>query len=86
MAKTSFIRPSTRCRWAQPPGQVTDERRSDNYWLVNFNTEYKITRNIAVSGFVKNAFDKEYITNNRSGDILDVGAPRTLGLALRYDL
>lgn len=67
-------------------GQVIDERRSDNYWLVNFNTEYKITRNIAVSGFVKNAFDKEYITNNRSGDILDVGAPRTVGLALRYDL
>jgi len=67
-------------------GQVTDERRSDNYWLVNFNTEYKLTRNIAVSGFVKNAFDKEYITNNRSGDILDVGAPRTVGLALRYDL
>ncbi|MNO55907.1 Pesticin receptor precursor [compost metagenome] len=67
-------------------GQVTDERRSDNYWLVNFNTEYKITRNIAVSGFVRNAFDKEYITNNRSGDILDVGAPRTVGLALRYDL
>ncbi|MNM60353.1 Pesticin receptor precursor [compost metagenome] len=67
-------------------GQVTDERRSDNYWLVNFNTEYKITRNIAVSGFVKNAFDKEYITNNRSGDILDVGAPRTVGMALRYDL
>lgn len=67
-------------------GHVTGERRSDNYWLVNFNTEYKITRNIAVSGFVKNAFDKEYITNNRSGDILDVGAPRTVGLALRYDL
>lgn len=67
-------------------GQVVDERRSDNYWLVNFNTEYKVTRNISVSGFVKNAFDKEYITNNRSGDILDVGAPRTVGLALRYDL
>ena len=67
-------------------GHVTGERRSDNYWLVNFNTEYKITRNIALSGFVKNAFDKEYITNNRSGDILDVGAPRTVGLALRYDL
>lgn len=67
-------------------GQVTDQRRSDNYWLVNFNSEYKITRNIAVSGFVKNAFDKAYITNNRSGDILDVGAPRTLGIALRYDL
>ncbi|WP_449432880.1 TonB-dependent receptor [Pseudomonas putida] len=67
-------------------GQVTDERRSDNYWLVNFNTEYKLSKNVALSGFVKNAFDKEYITNNRSGDILDVGAPRTVGLALRYDL
>ena len=67
-------------------GQVTGERRSDNYWLTNFNAEYEITRNIAVSGFLKNAFDKEYITNNRSGDILDAGAPRTVGVALRYDL
>lgn len=67
-------------------GQVVDERRSDNYWLANFNAEYKLTRNIAVSGFVKNAFDKEYITNNRSGDIIDVGAPRTVGVALRYDM
>jgi len=25
--------------------------------------EYKITQNIAESGYVKNAFDKEYITN-----------------------
>ncbi|MNQ78913.1 Pesticin receptor precursor [compost metagenome] len=67
-------------------GEVIDERRSDNYWLANFNAEYKLTRNIAVSGFVKNAFDKEYITNNRSGDIIDVGAPRTVGLALHYDM
>lgn len=67
-------------------GQVTDERKSDNYWLVNFNTEYKVTKNVAVSGFVKNAFDKEYITNNRSGDVIDVGAPRTVGLVLRYDM
>lgn len=67
-------------------GKVTGERRSDNYWLVNFSTEYKVTKNVALSGFVKNAFDKEYITNNRSGDIVDVGAPRTVGLALRYDL
>ncbi|WP_422419465.1 TonB-dependent receptor [Pseudomonas sp. GZD-222] len=67
-------------------GQVTDERKSDNYWLVNFNTEYKITKNVAVSGFVKNAFDKEYVTNNRSGDVIDVGAPRTVGLVLRYDM
>ncbi|NQD91131.1 TonB-dependent receptor [Pseudomonas sp. CrR25] len=67
-------------------GKVTGERKSDNYWLVNFNTEYMITQNVAVSGFVKNAFDKEYITNNRSGDIIDVGAPRTVGLVLRYDM
>ena len=67
-------------------GQVTGERRSDNYWLANFNAEYKITKNVAVSGYVKNAFDKEYVTNNRSGDIVDVGAPRTVGLVLRYDM
>jgi outer membrane receptor protein involved in Fe transport len=67
-------------------GQVTGERRSDNYWLANFNAEYKVTKNVAVSGYVKNAFDKEYVTNNRSGDIVDVGAPRTVGLVLRYDM
>ncbi|WP_160109757.1 TonB-dependent receptor [Pseudomonas izuensis] len=67
-------------------GQVIGERKSDNYWLVNFNSEYKLTKNVAVSGFVKNAFDKEYVTNNRSGDIVDVGAPRTVGLVLRYDM
>lgn len=67
-------------------GNVTGERKSDNYVLVNFSTEYKVTRNVAVSGFVKNAFDKEYVTNNRGGDIIDVGAPRTVGLALRYDM
>lgn len=54
--------------------------------MANFNAEYKITRNVAVSGYVKNAFDKEYVTNNRSGDIVDVGAPRTIGLILRYDM
>jgi outer membrane receptor protein involved in Fe transport len=70
-------------------GKVNGERRSDNYVLVNFSTEYKVTRNVAVSGFVKNAFDKQYVTNNRGGDtvdIIDVGAPRTLGVALHYDL
>ncbi|WP_347906316.1 hypothetical protein [Pseudomonas purpurea] len=42
--------------------------------------------NVAVYRFVKIAFDKEYVAHNRSGDIIDVGAPRTLGLVLRYDL
>nr|WP_225917635.1 TonB-dependent receptor [Pseudomonas zanjanensis] len=67
-------------------GKVTGERRSDNYVLVNFNTEYKVTKNVAVSAYVKNAFDKEYVTNNRSDDIIDVGAPRTVGMVLRYDM
>lgn len=67
-------------------GKVTGERRSDNYVLVNFNTEYKVTKNVAVSAYVKNAFDKEYVTNNRSDDIIDVGAPRTFGMILRYDM
>jgi outer membrane receptor for ferric coprogen and ferric-rhodotorulic acid len=35
---------------------------------------------------VKNAFDKEYVTNNRNDDIIDVGAPRTVGMILRYDM
>ncbi|AIR91264.1 TonB-dependent receptor [Pseudomonas cremoricolorata] len=67
-------------------GKVSGERRSDSYWLANFNAEYMLTRNVALSGFIKNAFNEHYITNNRSGTILDVGAPRTLGLAVRYDL
>ncbi|MBC3372518.1 TonB-dependent receptor [Pseudomonas sp. SWRI92] len=67
-------------------GNVTGERRSDNYVLVNFNTEYKVTKNVAVSAYVKNAFDKEYVTNNRNDTIIDVGAPRTVGMILRYDM
>lgn len=51
-----------------------------------FSSEYKVTRHIAVSGFVKNAFDKHYITNNRDDAIIDAGAPRTVGLVLRYDM
>ncbi|AWY44170.1 TonB-dependent receptor [Pseudomonas putida] len=67
-------------------GQVVGERKADAYWLANFNAEYKLTKNVSVAGYVKNAFDKEYVTNNRSGDIIDVGAPRTAGLILRYDM
>ncbi|MBF6029277.1 TonB-dependent receptor [Pseudomonas sp. P115] len=67
-------------------GKVTGERRSDNYVLANFSSEYKVTRNVAVSGFVKNAFDKQYVTNNRDDEIIDAGAPRTFGMAVRYDM
>ena len=72
-------------------GNVSGVRKSDDYVLVNFNGEYKVTRNIAVSAYVKNAFNRQYVTNNRDDadrddDIIDVGAPRTFGMALRYDL
>lgn len=29
---------------------------------------------------------KDFVTNNRSGGIVDVGAARTVGLVLRYDM
>lgn len=67
-------------------GQVSGQRDSAAYVLVNFNTEYQVTKNVAVSGYLKNAFDHEYMTNNRAGNTVDVGAPRTMGLVLRYDM
>lgn len=66
-------------------GEVAHTRRSDDNVLVNLNTEYELVKGLAVSGYVKNLFDEKYVTNNRA-DILDVGAPRTLGVILRYDL
>ncbi|MBU1332984.1 MAG: TonB-dependent receptor [Gammaproteobacteria bacterium] len=67
-------------------GDVIHTRRSDDFVLVNLNAEYELIKGWAVSGYVKNLFDKEYVTNNRGGDIIDVGAPRTVGLVLHYDL
>lgn len=66
-------------------GQVAHVRKSDHYTLVNLNASYVLVEGLTVSGYVKNLFDKQYVTNNRS-DILDVGAPRTLMFTLRYDL
>ena len=67
-------------------GNVAHTRRSDDVVLVNLNAKYELIKGLAVSGYVKNLFDKEYVTNNRGGDIIDVGAPRTVGLVLHYDL
>lgn len=39
-----------------------------------------------VNGYVKNVFDKRYITNNQSDTGMDVGAPLTFGVAVRYDM
>lgn len=67
-------------------GDVIHTRRSDDHVLVNLNAEYELVEGLAVSGYVKNLFDKGFVTNNRGGDIIDVGAPRTVGLVVRYDL
>lgn len=64
--------------------EVTGERRNDSVTLVNLNAEYPIG-NLTLSGYVRNLFDEEYITNNQSDSLVDVGAPMTLGVAARYD-
>lgn len=66
-------------------GQVTGEQRNDDVTLVNLNSVYQINDNFQVSGYVKNLFDEEYISNNQSSNVLDVGAPLTFGMAVRYD-
>lgn len=63
--------------------EVTGERHNDSVVLVNLNAEYPIG-DLTVSGYVRNLFDERYITNNQSDNLLDVGAPMTLGMAARY--
>ncbi|MBV7564341.1 TonB-dependent receptor [Pseudomonas sp. sia0905] len=67
-------------------GKVTRTHMSDHYVLMNLNAEYALTEQLVLSGYVKNLFDKHYITNNRNDEIIDVGAPRSFGLVLDYKL
>ncbi|MCX4187975.1 TonB-dependent receptor domain-containing protein [Methylophaga sp. OBS4] len=62
------------------------ERKNPGITLVNLNAEYKLSNKVSLSGYVRNLFDREYITNNQGDDSLDVGAPRTFGVALRVDM
>ncbi|MDQ1923636.1 TonB-dependent receptor [Massilia pseudoviolaceinigra] len=66
-------------------GKVSNVRRSDDAALVNANLAYRFGK-ATVSAYVKNVFDRQYIANNQSGRVVDVAAPRTVGVALRYDL
>lgn len=61
------------------------ERPNDSVTLVNLNADYLVTDNLSLRGYVKNVSDKRYIVNNQGDEMLDVGAPRTLGMAARYD-
>ncbi|WP_157270715.1 TonB-dependent receptor [Azohydromonas aeria] len=67
-------------------GNVSGVRRSDSHTLLNLNAEYRMTKGATLSFYVKNLLDEKYVTNNRSGGPADVGAPRKVGVALRYDL
>ena len=61
------------------------ERPNDSVTLVNLSATYRMGKAFSLSGYVKNLFDERYIVNNQGDDTLDVGAPRTLGVAARYD-
>ena len=62
---------------------MTGERHNDSVVLVNLNAEYPVG-DLTLTGYVRNLFDERYITNNQSDNLLDVGAPMTLGVAARY--
>lgn len=67
-------------------GNVTGVRRSDDQTLVNLNAEYRLAKGTTLSFYVKNLLDEKYVTNNRSGGPVDVGAPRKFGAVLRYEI
>ena len=66
-------------------GKVNQVRRSDDAAVINANLAYRIGK-ATVSAYVKNLADRQYITNNQSGRVLDVSAPRSVGVAVRYDM
>jgi outer membrane receptor protein involved in Fe transport len=67
-----------------PDGRVA-QRRSDAAAVANANASFRIGV-ATVNAYVRNLFDRHYITNNQAGRVLDVSAPRTVGVAVRYDM
>ena len=62
-------------------------RNNDSVTLVNANVGYRFDKGVSVNAFVRNLLDRDYVTNNQSGGrVLDVGAPRTIGLVVRLDI
>lgn len=61
------------------------ERPNDSVTLVNLNAHYRLSPSISMTAYAKNLFDERYTTNNQGDDTLDVGAPRSYGMAVRYD-
>ena len=67
-------------------GRVSGVRSGDDHAVVNLSAEYRINPRTTLSAYVKNLLNERYIVNNRSGSTVDVGAPRRLGVALRYEM
>jgi len=65
---------------------LTETRRNDSVVLVNANASYRLNPRTTLNAFVRNLFDREYITNNSTGNVLDVGAPRLFGVALKLEI
>lgn len=61
-------------------------RKNDKITLVNFNADYPLSKHITVRAYAKNVFDRKYIVNNQADNSLDVGAPRTFGLAIKAEM
>lgn len=66
-------------------GRVAQVRRSDDAAVANANLSYRMGP-ATLQAYVRNLFDRQYITNHQAGRVLDVSAPRTFGVALRYDM
>lgn len=65
--------------------QVVGVRRADAITLVNASAQYRIGAWL-LSAYVKNLFDRQYLYSRPSGSVVTSGAPRTLGIAARWEL
>ena len=69
------------------PDNLRNSAFSDGRVLFNAQVGYE-WENYTISAFVRNAFDKQYLTDNLSnlvvGDLAVVGAPRVFGGELKF--
>ncbi|MGJ8685740.1 MAG: TonB-dependent receptor [Nonlabens sp.] len=68
--------------------QNVDQNKVDNYMVTNINTRY-VFENLTFTAFANNLFNKNAILSDSRGTggvILNVNAPRTVGVNVRIDL
>jgi iron complex outermembrane recepter protein len=66
-------------------GQVIAVRRGDAATLVNASVQYRFGRWLA-GAHVRNLLDRDYVVSRPSGTVITAGAPRSVGMSLRFDL